>query len=187
MDGRAWWAAVPGVTRSQTRLSDFNFTFHFHALEKETATHSSVLAWRIPETGEPAGLPSLGSHRVGHDWSNLAAAGSNLHNNLYLAASQKHSLCVVMPKESKLAKGQLSFSSFTSAIHSFFPPLSLWYPKRDYNYLETYMTCRLRFPTTLMAHWRQPSAMNNSTPMATTSPGSSKRNGNSIDKWVIKA
>ena len=67
MDGGAWWAAVHGVAKSQTRLSDFTFTFHFHALEKEMATHSSVLAWRIPGTGEPAGLPSMGSHRVGHD------------------------------------------------------------------------------------------------------------------------
>ena len=60
-------AAVDGVAKSQTRLIDFPFTFHFHALEKEMATHSSVLAWRIPGTGEPGGLPSLGSHRVGHD------------------------------------------------------------------------------------------------------------------------
>ena len=60
-------AAVHGVAKSQTRLSDFTFTFHFHALEKEMATHSSVLAWRIPGTGEPGGLPSMGSHRVGHD------------------------------------------------------------------------------------------------------------------------
>ena len=67
MDGEAWWAAVHGVARSRTRLSDFPFTFHFHALEKEMATHSSVLAWRIPGTGEPGGLPSMGSHRVGHD------------------------------------------------------------------------------------------------------------------------
>ena len=67
MDGGAWWTAVHGVARSQTRLSDFPFTFHFHALEKEMATHSSVLAWRIPGMGEPGGLPSLGSHRVGHD------------------------------------------------------------------------------------------------------------------------
>ncbi len=58
---------VHGVAKSQTRLSDFTFTFHFHALEKEMATHSSVLAWRIPGTGEPGGLPSMGSHRVGHD------------------------------------------------------------------------------------------------------------------------
>ena len=67
MDGGGWWAAVHGVTKSQTRLSDFTFTFHFHALEKEMATHSSVLAWRIPGRGEPGGLPSMGSHRVGHD------------------------------------------------------------------------------------------------------------------------
>ena len=67
LHGGAWWAAVHGVSKSQTQLSDFTFTFHFHALEKEMATHSSVLAWRIPGTGEPGGLPSLGSHRVGHD------------------------------------------------------------------------------------------------------------------------
>ena len=67
MDGGTWWAAVHGVAKSQTRLSDFTFTFHFHALEKAMATHSSVLAWRIPGTGEPGGLPSMGSHRVGHD------------------------------------------------------------------------------------------------------------------------
>ena len=67
MDGGAWWAAVHGVSKSQTRLSDFTFTFNFHALVKEMATHSSVLAWRIPGTVEPGGLPSMGSHRVGHD------------------------------------------------------------------------------------------------------------------------
>ena len=66
-DGGASWAAVHEVTKSQTRLSNFTFTFHFHALEKEMATHSSVLAWRIPGTGEPGGLPSVGSHRVRHD------------------------------------------------------------------------------------------------------------------------
>ena len=64
----------PWVAKSRTRLSDFTFTFHFHALEKEMATHSSVLAWRIPGMGEPGGLPSIGSHRVGHDWSDLAVA-----------------------------------------------------------------------------------------------------------------
>ena len=67
MGGGAWWAAVHGVAKSRTRLSDFTFTFHFPALEKEMATHSSVLAWRIPGSGEPGGLPSLGLHRVGHD------------------------------------------------------------------------------------------------------------------------
>ena len=76
MDGGAWWATVHGVAKSQTRLSDFTFTFHFHALEKEMATHSSALALRIPGTGEPGGLPSMGSHRVGHEWSHLAAAAA---------------------------------------------------------------------------------------------------------------
>ena len=79
MDGGAWWAAVHGVAKSKTQLSDFTFTFHFHSLEKEMATHSSVLAWRIPGMGEPGGVPSLGSHRVGHDWSDLAAAAAILH------------------------------------------------------------------------------------------------------------
>ena len=76
MDGGAWWGAVHGVAKSRKRLSNFTFAFHFHALEKEMATHSSVLAWRIPGTAEPGGLLSMGSHRVGHDWSNLAAAAS---------------------------------------------------------------------------------------------------------------
>ena len=76
MDGGAWWAAVHGVAKSQTQLSDFTFTFHFLALEKEMTTYSSVLAWRIPGTGKPGGLPSMGSHRVGHDGSNLAAAAA---------------------------------------------------------------------------------------------------------------
>ena len=67
MDGRTWWAAVHGVARSWTQLSNFTFTFHFHALEKEMATHSCVLAWRIPGTGEPDGLPSMGLPGVGHD------------------------------------------------------------------------------------------------------------------------
>ena len=67
MNGGAWQAAVHGVTKSRIQLSDFTFTFHFHALEEEMATHSSVLAWRIPGTGEPDGLPSMGSHRAGHN------------------------------------------------------------------------------------------------------------------------
>ena len=67
MDRGAWWAAVHGIAKSRTRLSKFTFTFPFHALEKEMATHSSVPSWRIPGTGDPGGLPSLASHRVGHD------------------------------------------------------------------------------------------------------------------------
>ena len=77
MDGGAWWAAVHGVAKSWERLSDFTFTFHFYALEKEMITDSSILAWRIPGTEEPSGLPSLGSHRVRHDRSDLAAAASS--------------------------------------------------------------------------------------------------------------
>ena len=76
MDGGAWWAVVHGVAESWTRLSNFTFTFHFHALEKEMATHSSVLAWRLPGMEEPGGLLSMGSHRVRHDWSDLAAAAA---------------------------------------------------------------------------------------------------------------
>ena len=76
MDGGAWWTAVHGVAKSRTRLSDFTFIFRFHTLGKEMATHPSVLAWRIPGTREPAGLPSMGSHRVGHDGSDLAAAAA---------------------------------------------------------------------------------------------------------------
>ena len=76
MDRGAWKAVVHGVAEGRTRLSDFTFTFHFYALEKEMATHTSVLAWRIPGTGEHGGLLSMGSHRVGHDWSDLAAAAA---------------------------------------------------------------------------------------------------------------
>ena len=81
MDRGAWWAAVHGVAKSRARLSDFTFTFHFHALEKEMATHSSVLAWRIPGTRDPGGLLSMGSH---HDWSDLAAAAADFNLPLFL-------------------------------------------------------------------------------------------------------
>ena len=79
MDGGPWEAAVHGVAKSGTRLSDFTFTFHFHALEKEMATHSSVLAWRIPGTGESGELPPMGSHRVRHDRTHLTAAAGPCH------------------------------------------------------------------------------------------------------------
>ena len=82
MGGGAWWAAVHGVSKSWTRLSDFTFTFHFHALEKEMADHSSVLAWRIPGTVEPDGMLSIGSHRVGHNWSDLAATAVRFSRDL---------------------------------------------------------------------------------------------------------
>ena len=88
MDGGAWWAPVHGVAKSRTRLSDFPFTFHFHALEKEMATDSSVLAWRIPGTGEPDGLPSMGSHRVRHDWGNLAAAAAAYWYDMFIIINE---------------------------------------------------------------------------------------------------
>ena len=87
MDGGAWWAAVHGVMKSRTRLSDFTFTFHFHALEKEMATHSSVLAWTIPGMGELGGLPSVGLYRVGHDWSNLAATRTDFISKLWRSSA----------------------------------------------------------------------------------------------------
>ena len=95
MDGGAWKAAVHGFAEGRTRLSDFTFTFHFHALEKEKATHSSVLAWRIPGTAEPGGLPSMGSHRVGHYWSDLAAAanGKEIHKRGDMCVCIADSLC----------------------------------------------------------------------------------------------
>ena len=90
MDGGAWWAAVHGVAKSRTRLSDFTFTLYFQALEKEMATHSSVLAWRIPGMGEPDRLPSMGSHKVGHDSSDLAAAAARVKNIFYLKSTIFH-------------------------------------------------------------------------------------------------
>ena len=109
MDGGAWWAAVHGVAKSRTRLSDFTFTLHFHALEKEMATHSGVLAWRIPGTGEPGGLPSMGLHRVGHDWSDLAAA-----------AAVRLSGCYSGQGESYLTS--VSTADVKSQIYVIFPP-----------------------------------------------------------------
>ena len=92
MDGGAWWASVHGVAKNQTRLSDFTFTFHFPALEKEMATHSRVLAWRIPGTVEPGGLLSMGSHRVGHDWRDLAAVAVDGKESACNAEDQIQSL-----------------------------------------------------------------------------------------------
>ena len=99
MDGGAWWTAVHVVAKGRTRLSNFTFTFHFHALEMEMATHSSFLAWRIPGTGEPGGLPSMGSHRVGHDWSDLAVAMQKKKKerkgyNVQILSKQSKRVCI---------------------------------------------------------------------------------------------
>ena len=100
MDEGAWWAAVRGVVRSRTWLSNFTFTFHFHVLEKEMATHSSVLAWRIPGTGEPGGLPSMGSHRVGHEWSDIAAAAAAAAGYCWLQKRLSYTLLFMFKRES---------------------------------------------------------------------------------------
>ena len=151
MDRGAWWDAVHGVTKSRTRLSDFTFTFHFQALEKEMATHSSVLAWRIPGVGEPGGLPSMGSHRVGHDWSDLAAAVRS-RAELLLCLSSVHSFkilqqhllwgCSVSTKSVQSSASGFSFALcfrdglFARSSFSAIPPLStvLWH----YLLLKTY-------------------------------------------------
>ena len=95
MDRGAWEVAVHGVTESRTRLSNFTFTFHFHALEKEMATHCSVLAWRIPGIGEPGGLPFMGSHRVWNDWSDLAAAAATVTKDYKLDGLQPQKCIIV--------------------------------------------------------------------------------------------
>ena len=124
MDGGAWWATVHGVAKSRTWLSDFTFTFHFHALEKEMATHSSVLALRIPGMGEPGGLPSMGLHRVRHDWSDLAAAaGYQCHWRGLEICRKKWSQCDLTESSGKgwkilwaLETCLPSHSSFCSSI-----------------------------------------------------------------------
>ena len=118
MDGGAWWAAVHGVAKSRARLSDFTFTFYFHALEKEMATHSSVLAWRIPGTEEPSGLPSMGSHRVGHDWRDLAAAAEAMQPQKRRSSSSSDSIIYVIIGESD-HQGPFVFSVTTDTCFSF--------------------------------------------------------------------
>ena len=120
MDRGAWWAAVHGVAKSRTWLSDFTFTFHFHALEKEMATLSSVLAWRIPGTGEPGELPSMGSHRVGHDWSDLAAC--------YLdgEATAPHSSTLAWKIPWTEEPGRLQFMGSLGVRHDWATSLSLF-------------------------------------------------------------
>ena len=130
MDGGAWWAAIHGVAKSRTRLSDFTFTFHFHALEKEMATHCSVLAGRIPGMGEPDGLPSMGSHRVGHDWSDLAAV----------------QLSLVAQQPPVLQRARPPCPSPTPRIYSNSHPLSRWYHPNFLSSVIPFSPCPQSFP-----------------------------------------
>ena len=116
-DRGAWWAAVHGVAKSRTWLSDFTFTFHFPELEKEMAAHSSVLAWRIPRMGEPGGLPSMGSHRVGHDWSDLAAAAAvRILKSKYVYGLRDKSTCTQPRNYLQLKQQQQNPQSFSSSL-----------------------------------------------------------------------
>ena len=117
MDGGAWKAAIHGVAKSRARQSDFTFTFHFHALEKEMTSHSSILAWRIPGTEETSGLLSLGSHRVGHDWSDLAAAASLFQLHLFLDCSLLLSAGLQVILDLSLSSWTLSFASYFLIYH----------------------------------------------------------------------
>ena len=136
MDGGAWSAAVHGVAKSQTQLSDFTFTFHSRALEKEMATHSSVLAWRIPGTAEPGELLSMGSHRVGHDWSDLAAAAGAEWGGLWIMAwvkggreTSRYLRDVVLGKGEKWQDPEVLFTQW-NIIHQ-----SKW---MNYNNMQRY-------------------------------------------------
>ena len=122
MDGGAWWAIVCGVAKNQTRLSDLTFTFHFHALEKEMATHSSVLAWRIPETGDPGGLLSMGLQRVRHNLSDLAAAAAAA------AASSSNQPDKFTERQEFFGQSRVSFESTSLILCKLSAPMWNYYP-----------------------------------------------------------
>ena len=157
MDRGAWSAAVNGVVKSRTWLSYFTFTFHFHAFEKELATHSSVLAWRIPGTAEPGGLPSVGSHRVGHDWSSSSSkpwvsymsysGGSNGHT-FYI----KLTLIYLLPKQNKFGVKGNRFESMPHWYIGFRLP---WCPNELKSPLVHYLDIRrIRFVVYKLGHFQ---------------------------------
>ena len=135
MDRGAWWAAVHGVTTSWTWLSDFTFPFHFHALEEEMATQSRILAWRIPGTGDPGGLPSMGSHRVGHDWNDLAAAAGG-------PGDQIANICWII----EMQEGSRKTS--TSGLLTMLKPLTVWVTTHFGKLFKRY-----KYHTTWPASW----------------------------------
>ena len=132
MDGGDWWAAVHGVARSRTRLSDFTLFFHFHAFEKEMATHSSVLAWRIPGMGEPGGLPSMGSHRVGHAWSDLAAAAAALKKNSVSFTHVSQRVICKAPASESLGCFFLKKYTFLLSTHGILNSMEALKPDKSY-------------------------------------------------------
>ena len=150
-DGGAWWAAVHGVAKSRTRLSGFTFTFHFHALEKEMATHSSGLAWRIPGTVEPGGLPSVGSLRVGQDWSDLAAAAAA--TRLYMGLLYKTTGTVTSVIVTSVKYARENIVTFHCVLFSTIPGvISVWSKYQEWLCFSWAMVC-LYFYFTKIQQW----------------------------------
>ena len=153
MDGGAWWAAIHGVAKSQTWLSDFTFTFHFHALEKEMATHSSVFAWRIPGTGEPGRLLSVGSHRVRHNWSDLAAAAA-YHQGPGLSLRKKTDLKIGIREDKK---DQVTFDWNWASMVAQKVPICLQFRRPGLNpWVGKIPWSREEQPTPRILAWRIP-------------------------------
>ena len=134
MDRGAWRAAVHGVAKSRTWLSTFTFTFQFHALEKEMETHSSVLAWRIPGTREPGGLLSMGSHRVGHDWSDLVAALDSILKSREITLSTK--VCLVKAMVFPVVIYGCESWTIKKAEHQSIDAFELWFGGDSWESLE---------------------------------------------------
>ena len=142
MDGGAWWAAVPGVAVSRTWLSGFAFTFHFHSLEKEMATYSSI-AWRIPGMGEPGGLRSMGSHRIRHDRSDLAAAAfwiCLIFSRCRLTCFSRYQLSLASLYKLKVRSGIISIWTFLARIQVLLLCTSYMWCKETHNEMSGFST-----------------------------------------------